>query len=99
MRGGMHSQVGPSHRRTPSASFSSDPYDDWRHSLEPARSSISLSTSPSYQHSFRPQQPEESQNSHHSQHSLYSHHSYHSSHHLHSQGHVDPNIIPTHNSS
>ncbi|MFS7904762.1 hypothetical protein Hanom_Chr01g00039811 [Helianthus anomalus] len=40
---------------TPSASFSSNPYDDWRHSLEPTRRSVSLSTFPSYHHSFGPQ--------------------------------------------
>ncbi|MFS7994555.1 hypothetical protein Hanom_Chr12g01107441 [Helianthus anomalus] len=61
MRGGSSSQAGPSHRRKPSPSFSSDPYDDWRHSLEPARRSVSLSTSLSYHHSFGPQQPQEPQ--------------------------------------
>ncbi|MFS7905340.1 hypothetical protein Hanom_Chr01g00046491 [Helianthus anomalus] len=81
MRGGPSSQAAPSDPRTPSASFSSDPYDDWRHSLEPARRSVSLSTSPSYHHSFGPPQPDEPQHSHHSQHSLHSHHSHHSSHH------------------
>ncbi|MFS8003754.1 hypothetical protein Hanom_Chr13g01217631 [Helianthus anomalus] len=90
MRRGMHSQAGPSHRCTPFASFSSDPYDDSRHSLEPARRFVSLSTSPSYHHSFGPQQPEEPQNPHHSLHSHRSHYSsYHSSHHSHSQGHFD----------
>ncbi|MFS7936093.1 hypothetical protein Hanom_Chr05g00411411 [Helianthus anomalus] len=66
MRGGPSSQAGPSHRRTPSASFSSDPYDDWSHSLEPTRRPVWLSTSPSYHHSFGPQQPQEPQHSHHS---------------------------------
>ncbi|MFS7893580.1 hypothetical protein Hanom_Chr11g01001541 [Helianthus anomalus] len=66
MRGGPSTQEGPSHRRTPLALFSSDPYKHWRHSLEPARWSVSLSTSPSYHHSFGPQQSHES---HHSQHS------------------------------
>ncbi|MFS7893578.1 hypothetical protein Hanom_Chr00s000984g01670981 [Helianthus anomalus] len=84
MRGGPSSQAGPSHRRTPSALFSSDSYEDGRHSLEPVRLSVSLSTSPSYHHSFGPQQSHES---HHSQRSLHSHHSRHS----HSQGHFDPN--------
>ncbi|MFS8001119.1 hypothetical protein Hanom_Chr13g01186481 [Helianthus anomalus] len=94
MRGRVHSEAGPSHRRTPSASFSSDPYMDWRHSLEPARRSVSLSTSLSYHHSFGPQQPDETQGSHHSQQSVHSHHSHHSSHHssYHSypQGHFNP---------
>ncbi|XP_022007939.1 extensin-like [Helianthus annuus] len=99
MRGGPSSQAGPSHRRTSSASFSSDLYDDWRHSLEPARRSVSLSTSPSYHHSFGPPQPDEPQHSHHSQHSLHSHHSHHSyhpsshhsaSHHSYSQGYFNP---------
>ncbi|MFS7931929.1 hypothetical protein Hanom_Chr04g00361761 [Helianthus anomalus] len=43
MRGGPSSQAGPSHRRTPSASDSSD---HWSHPFEPARRSISLSSSP-----------------------------------------------------
>ncbi|KAF5787145.1 hypothetical protein HanXRQr2_Chr10g0449541 [Helianthus annuus] len=92
MRGRHDHEAGPSHRRTPSASFSSDPYDDWRHSLEPVRRSVSLSTSPSYHHSFGPQQPDEPQGSHHSQRSVHSHHSQHFSHQSSPfQGHFDPN--------
>ncbi|XP_022019912.1 leucine-rich repeat extensin-like protein 5 [Helianthus annuus] len=95
MRGGPSSHAGPSHRRTPSASFSSDSHDDWRHSLEPARRSVSLSTLPSYHHSFGLLQPDEPQHSHHSQHSLHSHSFHHSSHHSdshrsYSQGHFNP---------
>ncbi|MFS7945395.1 hypothetical protein Hanom_Chr06g00523811 [Helianthus anomalus] len=75
MRDGPSSQAGPSHCRFPSASFDSDPYEDWRHSLEPARRSVSLSTSPSYHHSFGPQQSHES----------------HHLHHCLSQGHFNPN--------
>ncbi|MFS8023188.1 hypothetical protein Hanom_Chr16g01448511 [Helianthus anomalus] len=33
MRSGSSSQAGPSHRRFPSASFDSDPYEDWRQSM------------------------------------------------------------------
>ncbi|MFS7931128.1 hypothetical protein Hanom_Chr04g00352411 [Helianthus anomalus] len=82
MRGGGASrQAGPSHRRTQSVLFSSDSHDDWRRSLEPMRRSVSLSTSPSYHHSFGPPQQDEPQHSFHSQHS--SHHSY-------SQGYFNP---------
>ncbi|MFS7914256.1 hypothetical protein Hanom_Chr02g00151251 [Helianthus anomalus] len=78
MRGGPSNQAGPSHHRTPSASFDSYPYEDWRHSIEPVRLPVSLSTSPLYHHSFGPQ------HSHESYHSQHSHHSQ-------SQGHFDPN--------
>ncbi|MFS7947825.1 hypothetical protein Hanom_Chr06g00552741 [Helianthus anomalus] len=73
MREGRSSHAGPSHRRTPLVSFSSsDSRDDWRHSFERARNSVSLGTSPSYHHSFgSPQQDEP-------QHSYHSHHSHHS---------------------
>ncbi|MFS7895311.1 hypothetical protein Hanom_Chr03g00218311 [Helianthus anomalus] len=99
MRGKHDHEAGPSHRRTPSASFSSDPYEDWRNSLEPAKRSVSLSTSPSYHHSFGPQQPYEPQGSHHSQQLVHSHHSlqcsysHHSFHQLspYFQGQFDPN--------
>ncbi|MFS7986602.1 hypothetical protein Hanom_Chr11g01012291 [Helianthus anomalus] len=61
MRGGPSSQAGPSHHGTPSATFSCDPYEDWKHSLEPAKRFVSLSTLPSYHHSFRPQQSHQPQ--------------------------------------
>ncbi|XP_021984911.1 early nodulin-75-like [Helianthus annuus] len=57
-------EAGPSHRRTPSATLTSSPHEDWRTYLEPARRSVSLSSSPSYHHSFGPQQDEEHQDSH-----------------------------------
>ncbi|XP_035838228.1 extensin-like [Helianthus annuus] len=79
MRGRHDHEAGPSHRRTPSATFSSDPHPDWRTYLEPARRSVSLSSSPSYHNSFGPQQEDEPQDSHHSHHSLQcsgSHHSF-----------------------
>ncbi|KAJ0451568.1 hypothetical protein HanHA300_Chr15g0569011 [Helianthus annuus] len=79
MRGRHDHKEGPSHRRTPSASYSSEPREDWRTYLEPARCSVSLGTSPSYHNSFGPQQEEEPQDSHYSHHSLQrsgSHHSF-----------------------
>ncbi|MFS7977280.1 hypothetical protein Hanom_Chr10g00902171 [Helianthus anomalus] len=103
MRGEPSSHAGPSHRSTPSASFSSsDSCDDWRHSLEPARRSVSLGTSPSYHYSFGPDEP---QHFHHSQHSLHSHSFHHSFHHLshyshshnsYSQGHFKPDDLSMH---
>ncbi|XP_022007346.1 extensin-like [Helianthus annuus] len=84
MRGGP-STVGPSHRRTPSASFSSsDSHNLWGHSYEPARHSISLSSSPSFHPSFGPPVADEPRHSHHSQHSHHSHESHQSYHSLHS---------------
>ncbi|MFS8019227.1 hypothetical protein Hanom_Chr15g01401341 [Helianthus anomalus] len=59
-------EAGPSHRRTPSASFGSSPHEDWRTYLEPTRHSVSLSSSSSYHHSFGPQQEDEPNDSHHS---------------------------------
>ncbi|MFS7997372.1 hypothetical protein Hanom_Chr12g01141001 [Helianthus anomalus] len=56
----------PSHRRTPSAILRSNPHEDWRTYLEPARRSVSLSSSSSYHHSFGPHQGEEHSDSHHS---------------------------------
>ncbi|MFS7930695.1 hypothetical protein Hanom_Chr04g00347311 [Helianthus anomalus] len=56
-------EVGPSHRRTPSASFGSSPHEDC---LEPARRSVSLSSPPSYHHFFGPHQEDEPNDSHHS---------------------------------
>ncbi|XP_022041164.1 protein hunchback-like [Helianthus annuus] len=96
MRGGPSSHAGPSHRRTPSASFStSDSNDDWRQSLQPMRRSVSLSTSPSYHPSFGPpiqDEPQHSHHSHHSHHSLHSHSFHHSdSHHSYSPGQFNPN--------
>ncbi|XP_021980084.1 extensin-like [Helianthus annuus] len=47
MRGGPSSSSGPSHRRTPSDSISgSDSKDNWSHSFQPARHSVSLGSSP-----------------------------------------------------
>ncbi|XP_021975170.1 histidine-rich glycoprotein-like [Helianthus annuus] len=79
MRGGP--SAGPSHRRTPSALFSSsDSRDHWGHSFEPVRHSVSLSSSPSFHPSFGPPVPDEPQHSQHSHHSHDSHQSYHSLH-------------------
>ncbi|XP_035835731.1 leucine-rich repeat extensin-like protein 1 [Helianthus annuus] len=84
MRGGPSAHAGPSHRRTPSASFSSSNSRDlWGHSFERARHYVSLSSSPSFHPSFGPPVPDEPQ---HSQHSHYSHHS-HDSHHSHQSYH------------
>ncbi|XP_022032542.1 histidine-rich glycoprotein-like [Helianthus annuus] len=98
MRGGP--SAGPSHRRTPSTSFSSsDSYDHWGHSYEPARHSVSLSSSPSFHPSFGPPVPDEpqhSQHSHDSHHSYNSHHSHQSYHSLHSHSfhHSDSTYSP-----
>ncbi|MFS7960711.1 hypothetical protein Hanom_Chr08g00706251 [Helianthus anomalus] len=59
-------EVGPPHRRTPSASLGSNPHEDWRTYLEPARCSVSLNSSPSYHNSFGPHQEDEPNDSHHS---------------------------------
>ncbi|XP_021983128.1 leucine-rich repeat extensin-like protein 5 [Helianthus annuus] len=59
-------EAGPSHQRTPSVTMSTSPQEDWRTYLEPARRSVSLSSSPSYHHSFGPQSQNEPNNSHHS---------------------------------
>ncbi|XP_021984328.1 extensin-like [Helianthus annuus] len=96
MRGGP-STAGPSHRRTPSASFStSDSRDLWGQPFEPARHSISLSSSPSFHPSFGPLVPDEPQHSHHSQQSHHSHESYQSHHSLqsHSFHHSDSLYSP-----
>ncbi|XP_022024515.1 proline-rich protein 2-like [Helianthus annuus] len=83
MRGGP--SAGPSHRRTPFASFSSsDSHNLWGHSFEPARHSVSLNSSPSFHPSFGPPVPDEPQHSQHSQHSHHSHESHQSYHSLHS---------------
>ena len=47
-------EAGPSHRRAPSASHNTAANDLWRSFAEPARHSVSLSTSPSLPHSFGP---------------------------------------------
>ncbi|KAJ0432654.1 hypothetical protein HanIR_Chr17g0861631 [Helianthus annuus] len=47
-------EAGPSHRRAPSASHNTAAHDLWRSFAEPARHSVSLSTSPSLPHSFGP---------------------------------------------
>ncbi|MFS7905540.1 hypothetical protein Hanom_Chr01g00048881 [Helianthus anomalus] len=52
MRGIHDHEAGPSHRRTPSATYSSDSHVDWRNYLEPAKRSVSLSSSPSYHNSI-----------------------------------------------
>ncbi|KAJ0802204.1 hypothetical protein HanPI659440_Chr03g0126491 [Helianthus annuus] len=47
-------EAGPSHRRAPSTSHNTTANDLWRSFAEPARHSVSLSTSPSLPHSFGP---------------------------------------------
>ncbi|KAJ0669593.1 hypothetical protein HanPI659440_Chr17g0702891 [Helianthus annuus] len=101
MRGGP-SAAGPSHRRTPSASFStSDSHNLWGQPFEPARHSVSLSSSPSFHPSFgpfdplEPQHPQHSQPSYHSQEPQHSHHSlqshsFHNSESLYSPGQFNP---------
>ncbi|XP_022030754.1 extensin-like [Helianthus annuus] len=96
MRGGP-SSAGPSHRRTPSASFStSDSHDMWGQPFEPARHSVSLSSSPSFHPSFGPFAPVEPEHSHHSHKSHHSHESYQSHHSLqsHSFHHSDSLYSP-----
>ncbi|MFS7980352.1 hypothetical protein Hanom_Chr10g00938421 [Helianthus anomalus] len=56
---GHDHESGPSHRRTPSATMGASPPEDWRTYLEPARRSVSLSSSPSYHHSFGPRSENE----------------------------------------
>ncbi|XP_022004154.1 extensin-like [Helianthus annuus] len=74
---GEPSSAGPSHRRTLSASLSSsDSHDMWGQPYEPARHSISLSSSPSFHPSFGPFAPNEPEHFHHSQQSHHSHESY-----------------------
>ncbi|XP_021996131.1 enhancer of mRNA-decapping protein 1-like [Helianthus annuus] len=48
-------EVEPSHRHTPSITMSTSPQEPWRVYVEPGRRSVSLSSSPSYLHSFGPQ--------------------------------------------
>ncbi|XP_021995495.1 extensin-like [Helianthus annuus] len=95
MRGGPSGHAGPSHRRTPSASFSSSD-SHWGHSFEPARHSVSLSSSPSFHPSFGLLIPDEPQHSHHSHDSHHSHHSHQSYHSLHSHSfhHSDSTYSP-----
>ncbi|XP_022003392.1 leucine-rich repeat extensin-like protein 5 [Helianthus annuus] len=52
---GHDHEAGPSHRRTPSITMSTSPQEPWRTYIEPGRRSVSLSSSPSYHHSFGPQ--------------------------------------------
>ncbi|XP_021991534.1 pollen-specific leucine-rich repeat extensin-like protein 3 [Helianthus annuus] len=97
MRGGPSGHAGPSHRRTPSATFSSsDLRDHWGHLFEPARHSVSLSSSPSFHPLFGSPIPDEPQHSHHSQDSHHSHHSHQSYHSLHSHSfhHSDSTYSP-----
>ncbi|KAJ0586602.1 putative protein kinase RLK-Pelle-RLCK-VIIa-2 family [Helianthus annuus] len=47
-------EAGPSHRRAPSATHNTAANDLWRSFAEPARHSVSASTSPSLPHSFGP---------------------------------------------
>ncbi|KAJ0452951.1 hypothetical protein HanRHA438_Chr15g0729371 [Helianthus annuus] len=55
-------EVGPSHRRTPSITMSTSPQEPWRTYIEPGRRFVSLSSSPSYLHSFGPQSENEPNN-------------------------------------
>ncbi|MFS7989096.1 hypothetical protein Hanom_Chr11g01042711 [Helianthus anomalus] len=67
IRGGPSCNAGPSHRRTPSESFSSsDSRDNCRHSYEPARHSVSLGSSPSDPPHFGLPIQDEPQHSYHS---------------------------------
>ncbi|KAM0056770.1 hypothetical protein Hdeb2414_s0006g00222421 [Helianthus debilis subsp. tardiflorus] len=59
---GHNHEVGPSHRRTPPITMSTSPQEPWRTYIEPARRSVSLSSSPSYHHSFGPQSKNEPHN-------------------------------------
>ncbi|MFS7992575.1 hypothetical protein Hanom_Chr12g01083931 [Helianthus anomalus] len=53
MTGNDH-EAWPSHRRTLSVTMSTSPQEPWRVYVEPGRQSVSLSSSPSYLHSFGP---------------------------------------------
>ncbi|KAM0037459.1 hypothetical protein Hdeb2414_s0013g00403261 [Helianthus debilis subsp. tardiflorus] len=57
-------EAGPSHRRAPSASHNTAANDLWRSFTEPARHSVSLSTSPSLPQSFGPHSENGPHNSH-----------------------------------
>ncbi|XP_021971884.1 leucine-rich repeat extensin-like protein 5 [Helianthus annuus] len=59
---GHDHEAGPSHRRTPSITMSTSPQEPWRLYVEPGRRSVSLSSSPSYQHSFGPNSENEPNN-------------------------------------
>ncbi|XP_035840388.1 leucine-rich repeat extensin-like protein 5 [Helianthus annuus] len=59
---GHDHEAGPSHRRTPSITMSTSPQEPWRLYIEPGRRSVSLSSSPSYQHSFGPHSENEPNN-------------------------------------
>ncbi|KAF5815434.1 hypothetical protein HanXRQr2_Chr03g0123061 [Helianthus annuus] len=56
---GHDHEARPSHRRTPSITMSTSPQEPWRVYVEPGRRSVSLSSSPSYLHSFGPQSENE----------------------------------------
>ncbi|XP_022014545.1 uncharacterized protein LOC110914039 [Helianthus annuus] len=59
---GHDHEAGPSHRRTPSITMSTSLQEPWRLYIEPGRRSVSLSSSPSYQHSFGPHSENEPNN-------------------------------------
>ncbi|MFS8017770.1 hypothetical protein Hanom_Chr15g01384341 [Helianthus anomalus] len=59
---GNDHEAGPSHRRTPSITKSTSPQEPWRLYVEPGRRSVSLSSSPSYLHSFGPYSKNEPNN-------------------------------------
>ncbi|KAF5791331.1 hypothetical protein HanXRQr2_Chr09g0393531 [Helianthus annuus] len=59
---GHDHEAGPSNWRTPSITMSTSPQEPWRLYVEPGRRSLSLSSSPSYLHSFGPQSENEPNN-------------------------------------
>ncbi|KAM0012372.1 hypothetical protein Hdeb2414_s0053g00753561 [Helianthus debilis subsp. tardiflorus] len=59
---GHDHEAGPSHRRTSSITMSTSPQEPWRTYIEPGRRSVSLSSSPSYLHSFEPPSENEPNN-------------------------------------
>ncbi|KAM0019659.1 hypothetical protein Hdeb2414_s0025g00658371 [Helianthus debilis subsp. tardiflorus] len=59
---GNDHEARPSHRRTPSITMSTSPQEPWRVYVEPGRRLVSLSSSPSYLHSFGPQSENEPDN-------------------------------------
>ncbi|KAJ0600138.1 hypothetical protein HanIR_Chr03g0113141 [Helianthus annuus] len=59
---GHDHEVEPSQRRTPSITMRTSPQEPWRVYVEPGRRPVSLSSSPSYLHSFGPQSENEPDN-------------------------------------